>query len=101
MLDAAVLVKLIKKAAVEAVQAMKPVQVCYGQVASAAPLRIQVEQKMELGQEDLVLLGCVTDFNAEADGKKVVIRNRLAVGDRVALIQEQGGQRYIVAGRVG
>ena len=29
-----------------------------------------------------------------------VIRNGLAAGDRVALIQEQGGQRYVVAGRV-
>ena len=100
MLDVAALVKLVKRAAVEAVEAMRPVQVCYGQVVSAVPLQIQVEQKMLLEQEDLVVLECVADFKAEVDGKMAVIRNGLAAWDRVALIQEQGGQRYVVAGRV-
>lgn len=100
MLDVTDLVKLVKRAAVEAVEAMRPVQVCYGQVVSVAPLQIQVEQKMLLEQEDLAVLECVADFKAEVDGKMAVIRNGLAAGDRVALIQEQGGQRYVVAGRV-
>ena len=39
-------VELVKKAAVEAVDASKPVHILFGTVISASPLKIQVDQKM-------------------------------------------------------
>ena len=38
-------VEVVKKAAVEAVEAGKPVNLLFGEVISASPLKIQVDQK--------------------------------------------------------
>ena len=62
MLDANNLVELIKQAAKEAVDAGQDCDFCYGTVTSASPLKILVEQKMELTTTQLVLTRNVTDF---------------------------------------
>lgn len=65
MPDAVELMKTIKQAAVEAVDAQKPAEVCFGKVTSVSPLKIVVEQKMILGEAQLILSRNVTDFKAE------------------------------------
>lgn len=55
MPDAVELVKAVKRAAVEAVEASKPVQICFGSVKSTEPLKIFVDQKMILGENQIVL----------------------------------------------
>ena len=60
--DATGLVEKIKKAAQEANEAAKPVNVCFGEVVNKSPLRINVEQKMILGEGQLVLTRNVTDY---------------------------------------
>lgn len=117
MPDAVELVKAIKKAAVDANEASKPVQICFGKVVSAAPLKIFVEQKLILGEPQLVLTRNVTDFVIEvtmewdteeetahkhtiSGKKKLTVHNRLAVGEEVILIRKQGGQEYIVVDRI-
>ncbi|MPN09853.1 hypothetical protein SDC9_157146 [bioreactor metagenome] len=119
-------VNTIKKAAVEAVNASKPMAVVYGKVISSSPLKINVEQKMTLTSAQLVLTRNVTDYKVEMTvdhateyksggtgdsafashnhaytGRKTfTIHNGLVVGDEVLMIQMQGGQRYIVIDRV-
>ena len=39
----------MKRAAVDAVAAGKPVNVCFGVVLGTAPLQVKVEQKLTLG----------------------------------------------------
>jgi len=58
--DVVELVKAIKKIAVEAVEAAKPVHVCFGLVKSTKPLKIFVDQKMTLGENQLVKLQSFT-----------------------------------------
>ena len=65
MPDAVELMKTIKRAAVDAVNASKPVEVCFGKVTSASPLKILVEQKMTLGAAQLVLCRNVTEHIIE------------------------------------
>lgn len=105
MPDAVKLMKAIKRAAVEAVKATKPVEVCFGKVTEKAPLKILVEQKMILGEAQLVLSRNVTDhvtYSGRAGGDiQTEIRNGLAAGDEVILLRQQGGQKYIVVDRVG
>lgn len=60
--DANELVKTMKRAALDAMRASKPVNVYFGQVVSASPLQINVEQKMILGEAQLILSRNVTDF---------------------------------------
>ncbi len=78
------LINIIKKAAVEAVEASKPVAVLFGKVVKTSPLQINVEQRMTLTKEFLKLTKTVTEDN------------ELKVNDSVVLLRAQGGQKYIV-----
>lgn len=62
MPDFSELTKAIKKAALEAMESSKPVNVCFGTVESVTPLTINVEQKMILGEKQLVLCRSVTEY---------------------------------------
>lgn len=125
--DASGLVEAIKKAAVEAVGAGKPVNVYFGKVVSEMPLKINVEQKMELGEQQLILTRNVTEYattisvnwetengggdtGETADGqhrhhimgqKQAIIHNALKSGDEVIIIRQQEGQKFIVVDRIG
>lgn len=102
--DAVQLVKIIKKAATEAVDAQKPVNVFFGTVLSANPLTIDVEQKMKLGSQSLVLTQAVSDHKVTVDfggGKQeITVFNGLVAGDKVALLRQAGGQQFIVWNKV-
>lgn len=63
--DAVGFVKIIKQAAVDAVESEKPVNVCFGEVISVTPLKINVEQKLVLGEAQLILTRNVTDYNTQ------------------------------------
>lgn len=78
----------IKRAAVEAVEAGKPVAFFFGTVTSAAPLAVYIDQKTTYPASMLLLTRTVSDYG-------------LAVGDRVLLARVQGGGRYIILDKVG
>ena len=126
MLDTTDLLNIVKRAAVEAVNASQPSDFCFGKVTSVNPLKIMVEQKMTLGAAQLTLTRNVTDFKTqvtldwstetkgggsgdssfashahEISGKKeMTIHNALRVGDEVILLKKKGGQKYLVLDRV-
>lgn len=79
------LLDIIKKAAVDAVNASKPANICTGVVVSASPLKIQLEQRLTLTQDFLLVCD-------KASG--------IASGDVVLLIRAAGGQRYAVIDKV-
>ena len=119
-------VELVKQAAVEAVEATKPVQYLFGKVISVSPLKIQVSAKSIYTQKMLILTRNVTDFevdmtvshitenraggsgdpafashNHEYKGKKKFkVHNALIVGDEVVLGRVQGGKRFVVLDRI-
>lgn len=64
--DANELVGALKKAAYEAVEAAKPVNIYFGEVISDSPLKINVEQKMILSEKQLILSRNVTNFQMPA-----------------------------------
>ena len=59
------LVNLIKRAAVDAVEGEKPAGVLFGTVTSISPLQVNVEQRLTLGTEMLVLTSNVADYTVE------------------------------------
>lgn len=65
MADANELVRAMKRAALESMEASKPADVCFGKVLGLSPLEIRVEQKMTLGKAQLVLTRNVTDYTTE------------------------------------
>lgn len=98
--------KLIKQAAIEAVEARNPVAICYGQVTSTSPLKIFVDQKMTLDSAQLIVPEHMTDHEVDIELKSsgtkqtYVFYSALKLDDKVLLIREQGGQKYIVVDRV-
>lgn len=85
MSDVNDLLKLIKKAALEAVLAANPVSVCRGNVKSVSPLSIQIDQKITLSGSQL---------------EKCKEIGEIKESDTVILLREQGGQKYVILGVV-
>lgn len=61
-LDTNELVRLIKRAAVEAVNAHDPMALKIGEVVSANPLKISINQKITLPASQLILTNAVRDY---------------------------------------
>ena len=104
MRDANDLLNIIKKAALEAINASQPSDFCFGKVISANPLKISVEQKMTLGAAQLILTRNVTDFKTKvtienSEKKEITVHNGLQIGDEVILLKKKGGQEYLVLDR--
>lgn len=131
MNDASDLVNLIKILIIETVQAGDPSNWVYGEVVSAAPLKIKIDQKIILEEIQLTLARNVTEWTEEIDidwntkdnthdhpfqgdgsvqnsthnhkleGKyQVKHLTKLKEGEKVILLQQQGGQHYLVLDRV-
>ena len=93
-------VENIKRAAMAAVNASMPAGVYFGTVVSVKPLKISVEQKMILSEKQLVLSSLVLDFRVEIGQVSQSVHLALKSGEKVILIREQGGQKYVVFDRI-
>lgn len=120
------LVKAVKRAAIEAVQASKPMAMILGVVASSNPLKISVDQKLTLTEAQLMLTNSVRDYTVEMTvdhstestsggsgdsaysshshaykgRKKFTVHLGLKEGEKVLLLRCDGGQKFIVLDRV-
>jgi len=81
------LVQLIKRIALEAVEAAKPCDYRIGTVVSTDPLKIKVSQNVELEDEFLHFV-------------QGVPQDTLLTGDRVFMIRKAGGQEYTIIDKV-
>ncbi len=107
----------VKRAAVDAILASKPFSFTLGVVKSTSPLKIQVDQKLELSAAQLVLTNAVRDYTVEMTvdheteetskhkhkykgTKKFRVHLALKTGEQVLLLRADGGQKYLVLDRV-
>jgi hypothetical protein len=100
------LTKTIKMVALGAVEASKPVNVLLGRVISNNPLQIRIDQKMLLGEKQLIVAGqlqqhdiTITD-QLTGETKQITIHGGLSAGSNVILIRQQGGQKYVVVDKI-
>ena len=104
MLDSTNLLELIKKASGDALAAGDPADFCFGKVISSSPIKILVEQKMELGASQLVVPRSLTeheqDIVLDGEAKTITVKNGLKPGENVVLMKKWGGQSYLVMDRV-
>lgn len=99
------LLKLIKRAALDAVKEYGLCDGEYGIVESSSPLNIRTDTKKLLTKDFLVLTKNVSDYETEItldNGKKqkAVIHNNLKKGDCVLLLKIKRNQEYIVLDKV-
>ena len=120
--------KLIDANARSAVAKTQPMNVVFGTVVSVNPLKIQINQKITLPDEFLILTNAVRDYSVDITvgwttdspqkengedptenhthnhkihgRKKITIHNGLTIGEKVILLRAQGGQDYVVIDRV-
>lgn len=113
----------VKKAAMDAVNAGNPAAVMFGEVSSADPLEVIVNQRFTLPADFLLVPERLIhyeialhhtheyiDDNGTSKILKttegalpvppVIIRQGLEVGDKVLLLRVQGGQQYVVFDRL-
>ena len=117
MLDYNDLLVAVRQACVSMIQTMQLSTFEYGTVIRTEPLQIQCDQKKILTETQLVLTRNVTDYESELSvnwdtettsehsheiegKKKVTIHNALRNGDKVVLMKQHGGQKYLVIDRV-
>ena len=91
--------------------------VMVGEVISDDPLEIQIEQRLTLEEDQLILSRNVTDYEIDvdfdmktgtSDGHRhsisgthtLTVNNALEEGDMVLLIRQNGGQKFVVIDRV-
>lgn len=120
------LIETIQRLARQTEIAMKPCDYCLGVVESVSPLTIRIDQKDVVSEEFLILTDLVRDYtvditvshttenksggsgdaefashNHDYKGrKKIIVHNGLAVGESVILVQQAGGQEFIVLSRL-
>lgn len=98
------LIESIKRIAINVIEESKPTAILFGTVVSISPLKINIELKDPLELEDIILTTNVTDHEVDmtVDGvrKKYTVHNGLRNGEKVTLIRQQGGQKYVILDRV-
>lgn len=80
------LTQLIKKAAIEAVEAGKPSDLIFGKVISTNPLRVNVDQKLTLNEEFVFVTYAYQQLMQD--------------NDNVVMIRAKGGQKYLIIDKV-
>lgn len=100
------ILRIIKRAAIEAVAAERPMQHLQGVVESTNPLKIRVNQKLLLSSAHILLTNAVRDHKIRLEtasgtrSETYIVRNALSPGEAVLLLRCDGGQRYIVIDRL-
>ena len=103
------MLEAIKLAALDALDRENMSDFCYGTVTGINPLRIMLEQKIELTEQFLSITQRVTDY--EISGRISLqgsseysflaeVKSHLCVGDKVLLCKAMGGQQYAVVDRL-
>ena len=77
--------RIIKRIAIETINATKPAELQFGTLTKKEPIEIKIDQKLIL-DKDLIV----------NDLKKSKLCKDLKVGDKVVLLRNQGGQEYAI-----
>lgn len=80
------LIETIKRIAINAVAATKPVEIIYGIVVSVEPLLIKLSQNQIYPKDYFVISSGGGSF---------------AIGDILILLRVQGGQQFLIYGKKG
>ncbi len=97
MPDATDLTKAIKRAALEAQESTKPVNVCFGTVETASPLTINVEQKMILTEKQLILTRNVTEYTTMVTVQWMTEKEEQSHKHQLKNITDDGGDKIASA----
>ena len=113
----------IRKIAKAQQNSESPVEMIFATVSSLSPLKVVTEQKLSIEEDFLILTDDTIEITLEdwkteeksgGEGqasyakhdhaikgkKRITVHNSLKTGEKVILLRVEGGQSYIVLGRV-
>lgn len=95
----------VKTASVDAVNASKPFALALGKVTSVSPLKVRIDQKLELTSAQLMLTNAVREHTVEitpegGERKRYTLHYGLKNGEQLLLLRCNGGQKFIILDRV-
>ena len=106
----------VQKAIKNMADSMKLTDLVYGEVTSISPLKIKVDQKLELTSSVIILTSAViekkinyshthgysngTTSTESPDLSEVIIVEGLLIGDKVIMLRVENGQKFIVLSKV-
>ena len=119
------MVNTIKEIANTVIENGEPMEVIVGEVVGVSPLAIKIDPNLTIPEENIILTKNTCEWTAEmsvdhvtenrAGGggyaeyashnhdytgrKKFLVHNQLVMGDKVIMLKETGGQRYIALDR--
>ena len=85
------IIEIIKQAASEAAEASQPCDIVFGTITSLSPLKILVEQKLILGNNQLIFTAC----------SRQTINSMTLPGGKIIMLKQRGGQKYLILDSVG
>ncbi|RXI38727.1 hypothetical protein DP129_10940 [Clostridium tetani] len=122
------MIEISKKAAIDAINTSKPVNVLYGEIMEISTntleknygeihyfkayidkIKIKVDQKQILDKDFFIIPESLPRYEVDLKHShgstgtalgKLVIREGLKKGDKVLLLRVQGGQQYVILDRV-
>lgn len=97
-------VENIMQIARKSIQADGLCDVVFGCVTSTSPLKVQISQKLTLGEKQLIVPKSLTDYMVQMELPElgevsVTVKNGLKPGEHVLLLQKQGKQQYVILDR--
>jgi hypothetical protein len=90
----------IKRIVNDQLYAMQPVAFMYGTVTKSSPLEVNVDQRLPLTADFLVVPEHLTPYSVTVGMQEVVIQRGLEQGDKVILLRSAGGNEYVIIGRL-
>lgn len=102
-------IDVIKKIAINAINASNPVNVLIGTVSKINPIEIEIHQKLKLSKEFLIMTERVTKYEVDLEhnhggssalSAETLVRSGLIKGDKVVLLRVQGGHQFVVLDKV-
>lgn len=110
------LIEIMKRASLDAMENGKPCDLRFGNIVSTNPLKVQITTELIIPEALLIVPKHLTNYKVDVsfsgstthDGKTfstsdsgvLTIKNSLKVGDKVALVRNQGGKVYYILDRV-
>lgn len=93
------LLETMKQVAQATNDAGMPTAFLFGSVTKTSPLTIRVDNRFDISGDAIVVMKEFQDYQTNTDAKSEYYYG-LAVGDKVVLLRNAGGQAFLVLGRV-
>lgn len=84
----------------DTLESQKLTNICYGKVSSISPVSVRLDNDILLTQRFLIVPEHLIEKTIIFDDTEYVTQPGLAVGEKVALLRNSGGQSYYILDRV-